>query len=397
MKRRSFFAKSSLLALGSAGLSKIAMAADDSAASKAESGLNPVVMAPRHDGCEILWAVDSRSKGHVEYGLTEKLGSVARNDGWGLRPAGDKVIKVRIDDLEPGKTYFYRVVTESFNTKKPNTRKGGLHTFTTLDPAKDSCSFSVWNDTHKHVDTIKKLGEVTPKSDFLIWNGDVCNDWHTEEDIADTVLNANASGVMMTEKHPLFLVRGNHDIRGAEAAKLEEYCAMPDGKPWYAFRQGPVAVICMDTGEDKDDDNPYLFGRVACEPMRQEQAEWLEKVIERPEMKSAPYRIVFCHIPLRWTNETEKRSYDSNSKRSRDLWHPGLVKWGAQTLISGHMHRTALIQPTKEFPYAQMVGGGPKLNQATLITGQTDANHLVIQCKKLNGDLVSELKLKPLA
>ena len=382
--------------MGAASISKAAEQAKDGGSTVDEMGF-PVTMAPRHDGCEIIWAVNAGGKplkGYIEYGETEKLGETMKNDGWGLRPSGDKVIKVRLEGLKPGTKYCYRTVTESYDTKKPEVKKSGVRTFTTLDPAAGKCKFSVWNDTHKHYDTVKKLEEMTTAGDFLFLNGDICNDWHTEEDIPETLLENG--GIEMSAKHPLFFVRGNHDIRGAYAGKMEEYCAMPEDKPWYAFRQGPVAFICMDTGEDKPDDHPYLFGRVACEPMRKEQAEWLAKVIEQPEMKNAPYRVLFCHIPLRWTNETEKRSYDSHSKRSRDLWHDSLVKWKAQVVVSGHMHRTALIDPTDDFPYAQLVGGGPKMDSATVITGEADEKEFTLKCTKLDKSLAHELKLKPL-
>ena len=397
ISRRNFFTKSSLgsLALIAGASSSNAKNKDSATDTKSQFSTSfPVVMAPRHDGCEIIWSVTKLSKGHIEYGTTKELGSKASNDGWGLRPAGDKVIKIRIDGLKPGTKYFYKAVTESFDTKNPNPKDSAVYSFRTLDPKSDNCSFSVWNDTHKHKDTLDKLSDITKPCDFLLWNGDICNDWHNEQDVINTLLKP-ADGLTMSINHPLFLVRGNHDIRGAYATKLQEYCAMPEGKPWYAFKQGPVAAICLDTGEDKSDDNPYLFGRVACEPMRQEQAEWLAKIIETPEFKDAPYRVVFCHIPLRWTNETAERSYDSYSGRSRDLWHDSFVKWGAQTIISGHMHQDALIQSNAEFPYAQLVGGGPKMNSATLIEGKADKDKLHITCKNLEGKTLHELSLKP--
>ena len=88
---------------------------------------------------------------------------------------------------------------------------------------------------------------------------------------------------------------------------------------WFVFGSAPVAFICMDTGEDKDDDISNLVGRVVCEPMLQAQAEWLEKVIEQAEIENAPYKAVFCHIPLRGDNETVKHSYAHHSQHSREF------------------------------------------------------------------------------
>ncbi len=357
---------------------------------------HPVTMAPRIDGMDIVWRINGLAKGYVEFGLDKNLGQIARNDGWGLIPAGTELIKVRLNQLQPGTTYHYRTVTESFDTKTPGTERGELRTFRTLSATAEHTTFSVWNDTHKHNDTIAKLAALTPPSDFLIWNGDISNDWNKDGELAESILTPGA-GVDFTAQSPLLALRGNHDLRGTLAYQFEETVATPDGKPWCAFRSGPVAVICMDTGEDKPDDHPYLFGRAACEPMRREQAAWLEQVIERPEIKSAPYRLMFCHIPLRWTHEDAKTSYDHFSKRSRNLWHHSLVKWGAQLVISGHTHRDAYLEANKDFPYAQLVGGGPKMPQARLITGSADPKGLTITMTNMDSQQTRNLSFKPLS
>ncbi len=393
MNRRQFVQSTSALVAGLAASAK-SIAADEPAAEE-KPPIIPVVMAPRKDGVEIIWRVGSYKKGHVEYGETEELGSVQRNNGWGLRPAGDMAIRVKLDGLKPGTKYFYRIVTESFSPKSPKTSKGEIRSFKTLDPDQKETSFTVWNDTHQQAETLKKLTEITPASDFLLWNGDICNDWRSEKEIVETLLAPE--GLDFTKDSPLCMVRGNHDLRGSVAAQLQDYAAMPEDKPWFAFRSGPIAVICMDTGEDKPDDHPYLFGRVACEPMREEQAEWLAEIIEKPEFKDAPFRLVFCHIPLRWTDESTDKGYDHFSKRSRDLWHESLVKWGTQAIISGHTHRPTLIPANKDFPYAQLVGGGPKLSQATLIQGTAKGNKLSLISKDLEGNTKHEISFKGLS
>ncbi|MGB0775076.1 MAG: metallophosphoesterase [Akkermansiaceae bacterium] len=394
MERRTF------IQLATAGSAVAAAGQSIAAEGKEDTQLaigHPAVMAPRSDGMEIVWRVSGLAKGYVEFGETKDLGQVARGDDWGLRPAGKEVIRVQINNLKPGTTYHYRAVTESFDRKELNQHIGNTRTFRTLDPAKDGTKFSVWNDTHKQDATIGKLAEMTPASDFLLWNGDISNDWYKEGDVAESIITPGDVGkVDFTKNHPLVFLRGNHDLRGNLAYQVEDHVATPSGKPWCAFRSGPVAVICMDTGEDKPDDHPYLFGRVACEPMRKKQAEWLEKAIAQPGIKDAPYRLVFCHIPLRWTDEKTNHSYDHFSKRSRILWHDSLVKWGAQMVISGHTHRDAHIPASKEFPYAQLVSGGPKTAQARLITGNATAKNLTITMQDLSGKTTRNIKLSPL-
>jgi len=391
MERRSFL---QISAAGSLIGSTAARTDDPTTPAPSKVGL-PVAMAPRHDGIEIIWRTTELARGYVEFGPTPELGSIKRDDGWGLRPSGGESIRVRLDDLKPGTTYHYRAITESMDKKAPTRIVSDVRSFRTLDPKNSATRFAVWNDTHKHDDTIKKLADLTPESDFLLWNGDICNDWYRAGEVADTILQPGG-GVDHSAGHPLLLVRGNHDVRGTLAHQVEQHAPMPEGKPWFALRSGPVAAICLDTGEDKPDDHPYLFGRAASEPMRQAQAEWLEQIISRPEFRDAPYRIVFCHIPLRWTDETTDHGYDWYSKRSRDLWHDSLVKWGAQMVISGHTHREAHIQSSADFPYQQLVGGGPKMTQARLITGAADAESLILEVRDMDAKVTRSITLKPM-
>jgi predicted phosphodiesterase len=259
----------------------------------------------------------------------------------------------------------------------------------------------VWNDTHKNEETIKRLHAESPGGDFLLWNGDLCNDWHQEDWLVPTLLYP--AGQNVSSKRPLMVVWGNHDVRGKWAYRMPEMIATPNGRPYYAFRSGPVAVICLHTGEDKPDDHPSFGGRVAFEKLRTEQAKWLKEVTAQPEFRDAPYRVVFCHIPLRWKKERilaqadyDSGSYDSYSKMSRDEWHDALVDWKAQIVISGHMHQTAHLPGNEDFPYAQLVGGGPKPNQATWIEGKADEKALTLTMKNLEGKEVEKVSFAPL-
>lgn len=396
MHRRTFFRQSALgtAAWVTASTDLPAQAAHETASLSLVSS-PPVVMAPRADGAEILWAVPSLSRGWVEYGPTPELGQRAGSTPWGFVPQSHTVLRVRLAGLQPGTPYYFRCVTERQDDAKP-VHHSTVRTFRTLNPHAPSTTFTVWNDTHQHNETIRALAEATPASDFLLWNGDTCNDWKSPDLFTPTVLSP-AEGVELTAKAPLFLVRGNHDVRGPWAFQLPDYTAMPHGRPYYSFRTGPVAVICLDTGEDKPDAHEYLYGRAAFEPLRREQAAWLEQEIAKPEFASAPYRLVFCHIPLRWIDEVKDIGFDMFSKRSRDLWHDALVRWRTQVIVSGHTHQQAWLPPTDEFPYAQITGGGPQLNRATLITGHADAKSLRLTVRRIVDGQEEVREFAPLA
>ncbi len=388
MKRRSFIATSVGTAIGGAGLTaSTAAAADSDAAGDRLMSTPAMVMAPRTDGAEIIWAVSRLARGRVEWKTAgSTVVHAASADDFGFVPQSSRVMRVRLAGLPPGTDHEWRVVVDAIDGD-PETVETPWKSFRTLDPAAAEAVFCVWNDTHENHDTIRKLHELTPKADFLIWNGDICNDWHQEDWLVPTLLAP--AGTDISDGHPLLVTLGNHDVRGKFAFRVAEHIAMPDGRPYFAFRQGPVAVIGLNTGEDKPDDHPSFRGRVASQRHREEQAAWLREITKHPEIANAPHKVVFCHIPLRWTQEIEEvdyagGGYDRFSRFSRDLWHDALVDWGAQIVISGHTHRPASIPASEAFPYAQMTGGGPRENQACWIEGRANADGLVITMHRMD-------------
>lgn len=355
------------------------------------------LMAPRTDGFEAVWAVSRLSKGQIEWETEDGKKGVAGCDSFGMVPQSYEVLRVRLTGFAAGTKG--RVRSRTVAVDDDETVLSDWKTFRLLDPAADSTRFVVWNDTHVQNETIRQLHEKTPSADFLLWNGDTCNDWTKHELLIPTLLHPGECDI--TTGRPLFLTWGNHDVRGAHAFEVAATIATPEGRPFYAFRSGPVAAICLHTGEDKPDDHPSFRGRVAFDALRAEQTRWLGEIIQRPEFRDAPYRVVFCHIPLRWIEEREpdyaNKGFDHFSGRSRAAWHQHLVAWKCQVIISGHTHKSAWIPANSEFPYAQLVGGGPKPAQATWIEGRADGQELRLAARDLAGNPVADVAFKPIA
>ena len=369
--------------------------AKETAGSLIRTPLN--LMAPRHDGVIAVWAVSVLCRGWVEWRESGGAGASGRSamDEAGFVPQSDEIFKVDVP-LKPGAEYEVRAVVESVADGRKE--ESAWKKFKPLQPEAKSTRFVVWNDTHEHNDTIAKLDEVTAGGDFFVWNGDTCNDWKTEDILIPTLLHP--AGRDITKGRPMILVPGNHDVRGEFGFRVPSMIGMTDDKPYCAFRSGPVAVICLHTGEDKPDNHPSFKGRVAFDQLRKVQTAWLAEVIERPDIKNAPYRVVFCHIPLRWIDEPEtvdyeNKGFDRYSKRSRDAWHDLLVKWKAQVLISGHTHNAQYLPASEKFPYAQMVSGGPKLEVARWIEGTADTSGLKLVMRDLAGTVTHEAKFAP--
>lgn len=353
-----------------------------------------VLQAPRPDGVEAVWGVRERSLGRIEWEGPDGTRGIATSDTHGFVPQGTSCLRVRIAGWVAGRTYRLRPITVAADGEA-RTEVGDWRTLRTLDPSAASTRFSVWNDTHENRQTLERLDEVTPPSDFLIWNGDTCNDWHREGDLVPILLHPG--GRDFTRQRPLHVVWGNHDVRGPWAFRMPDVVASPNGRPFHAFRSGPVAALCLHTGEDKPDDHPSFRGRVAFDALRKEQALWIHEIVRRPEMASAPYRLVFCHIPLRWIDEREQdyaaTGFDRHSGRSRAAWHDALVRWGVQAIVSGHTHRAAWLPPTGDFPYGQLIGGGPQPASATWIEGVGNAHELRLTVRNLAGTTLHDVTL----
>ena len=354
-----------------------------------------VFQAPRDHGLDLVWGVSELCRGFVEWESLDGGRGSARVDAFGFVPQSNRALRIRVDGLKAGTSYRFRSVTVA--TKDGREEVSAWKPFRTLDPGASTTRFVAWNDTHVNDATIQQLDRVTPTADFLVWNGDTCNDWTKDELLVPTLLNPGQRDV--TLGRPMFLTWGNHDVRGPWAFRVPELVATPTGRPFHAFRSGPVAVICLHTGEDKPDDHPSFGGRVAFDALRREQAEWLSEVIRRPDLASAPYRVVFCHIPLRWRDESvqdySKTGFDRHSGRSRAAWHDALVRWKTQIVISGHTHNTGWFPGNNEFPYGQLVGGGPQPTGATWLEGQADAKQLRLTLRKLDDKVVHDLTFAP--
>ena len=72
------------------------------------------------------------------------------------------------------------------------------------------------------------------------------------------------------------------------------------------------------------------------------------------------------------------------------------MAWGAQVIVSGHTHRAAWLPATTEWPYGQLIGGGPRLENATWLEGRADERALRLTLRTLTGKVLHEVVQAPL-
>lgn len=399
ISRRSFLTNSTLLAGGGALATTCALAQDTTATDTPEFRqlCAPVLTNPAPDAITILWATSGPATGWVEYGETPELGQRAIHSENGLLPFDERCFKVRLHGLKPGTRYHYRVKSvrvdfkNAYKIVREEEVSSEVLSFVTPNPAADTARFTVWNDTHENAETISALQKAHEShlGDFLLWNGDQTNDIYSEEKMVGQFFSP--AGLSFANRVPFYYVRGNHDVRGPAARHLDRFTDVPEGRYFYSFRQGPLAALVLDTGEDKPDTHPVYGGLNDFAAFRSAQAEWLAREIERPEFRNAPFRILFCHIPLWWKDEARPGNFCMDG---RQKWHDLLVKASIQLVISGHTHETAWLPADASRPYGQIIGGGPKPAAATYMRGEVTRDHFKLTLHKLDGSVLHEVNLK---
>ena len=389
--------------------------AQDTASENQSLFRTPVFLQiPSETSIGAVWGVNGPAAGFVEYSVKEDMTGAKRVYACvpPLRSIDDKVLSVRIRGLEPNTKYYYRAGTmlvdypNAYRVKVGEPEFSPVRSFTTMGE-KASSSFAVINDTHSEIETVKaidkRLKELRPA--VVVWNGDTVHQLRSEDEALDNLLYPGSCAP--AENYAFLFVPGNHDFRGSWVRNLDKVLIRrdpeeKDSRYWalgrnFAVRQGDFALIGMDTGEDKVDAHPAFKGLAEFEPYRELQTQWLKDALERPEIKSAPFILVFCHIPLFSSNPNASRgdSLDGAAswhKPCADMWSPLFKQYGIQAVITAHNHRFRYDEPTEDRPWAHFVGGGrtlnPKSDTAIVFVGTVEDGKMVLRVHRVSDGTV---------
>lgn len=384
----------------------------------------PVLQCPAPDSMGIAWAVDGLANGAVEFSDNPQLqnAKTVRCGGFGMTSFDDQALQVRLVGLKPGTRYWYRTITtpiavykSAYTIQLGEPEVGNVHSFVTPGESVPA-RFCVMNDTHENW---KQFGPIV--EDILafgpaltVWNGDATNTTEEKSRAVETFLAPPIARKDYAADIPILFTNGNHDFRGKWIRHLDEVmmARLPSersSRDWdlkrnFAFRLGDVAMIGLDTGEDKPDWHPKWMGLANFSPYRAAQAVWLKDELARPEIANAPYIVVFCHIPL-FDSDPDANPGDRFEnwadwqKECADLWGPLFAEAGVQVVVAAHKHHYRYDPATATRPWAQVVGGGPGKNPwnfPTVIRGETTGGELKLTVKNiLTGQVVGTHAFKP--
>lgn len=432
MKRRDFIRNTALMA-GAASIGQRAFAANREEPKptveqpKAEGQL--IVSAPMlqnyaETSMGVAFAVSDLANGYVIYGQQPDLsdGKKVKCGGYRTTDISDRVIQVRLTNLQPNTTYYYKIGADrihyggGYDMKiLGNEEDPRIYRFTTAG-SEAPAHFCVINDTHVKWEpfglAINKIATLAPQC--VIWNGDASNVEETIEAQTRIFLKPEIERADYAAETPYLFCPGNHDSRGMANRHLEKVWMyrQPEeraSRDWdlgrnFAVRMGEVALIGLDTAEDKLDTNPLFAGLFNSTAYREAQVAWLNDALQRTEIASAPYLVAFCHIPLFESNPRynpgDVAPADKDPQYTHDfamwqrtcaqLWTPLLAQAGCQLIITAHQHCYRYDAPTPDRTWAQIVGGGPEMGFSGSGENRRERPELfptVIEGKVVNGKL----------
>jgi len=300
---------------------------------------------------------------------------------------------VRLQDLEPGKKYRYRIYSQEVIEEKASDVLYGKiaasqifrskpFLFQTLDKNKTSFSFLTVNDIHEKNDLLKSLlGNIRKENvDFVFYNGDMVNNMQTPEKILNGFLNLSIE--MFASELPFYIARGNHETRGLTAGKFMDYFPTTTGKPYFTLEHGNAFFIVLDGGEDKPDSDIEYGGLAAYDQYRIEEQQWLKKVVQCEAFKAAKHKIVILHIPPGSENSWHGPLHIT------ELFVPVLNGTGVDLMLCGHIHR--------HMYYKDGTGGTdfPVLINAYKNKARVDVSDEGLVVKSLNEENKPEFEIK---
>ena len=419
MDRRDFL-KGAAAAAVTVGTSDLSSAADHLSSLSEDGEPKPLLAsAPMlqnfaETSVGVAFAVNDLANGYVLIGKSPDLSDARKVlcGGYRLADIDDRVIQVRITGLKPATKYWYRIGADrihyggGYDMKVlGNEEDPGTYFFTTAGAAL-SGGFCVINDTHVRWNAIgpelDKIADLAPSC--VIWNGDASNTEETLENLVSIYLDHPLERKDYAACTPYLFCPGNHDSRGWANRHLERVWMFrqPEERSprdWdlgrhFAVRLGDMALVGLDTAEDKLDTNPRFAGLFKSAGYREAQTVWLRDALARPEIASAPFLVAFCHIPLFDDDPTHNPGdvapADYDPKYSSDfaywqrtcarMWGPLLHEAHCQVLVSAHMHQYRFDAPAPDRCWAQIVGGGNSMQAGngfpTVIEGKVSGGKL---------------------
>ena len=351
--------------------------------------MKPYLQNPVGNGITVMWETTVPAYCWVEYGTDTTQLKRARTIVDGQVVCNNYLHKIRIDGLQPGQKYYYRVCSQeillyqAYKKVFGNTAQSAFSEFTL--PATDTDSFTavVFNDLHQHTQTFRALCQQIKNVnyDFVVFNGD-CVDDPVDHNQATSFISELTEGVC-GDRIPTFFMRGNHEIRNAYSIGLRDHYDYVGDRTYGSFNWGDTRIVMLDCGEDKPDDHWVYYGLNDFTQLRNEQVDFLKKDFSSKEFKKAGKRVLIHHIPL----------YGNDGKNlCANLWTKLLEKAPFNISLNAHTHKYA-YHPKGELGnnYPVIIGGGYKMDGTTVMILEKKKDELRVKVLNAKGKILLDI------
>ncbi len=267
----------------------------------------------------VLWRTADPATTRLEYGLAQ-LDADEPNLDQATELDGTRTMhEVRLQGLEPGSVYLYRVVS-TFSSG--DVYQSEVYTFETApnDP-NTPIAFAVFSDTQ---DNPKVWGHIAEQAwrerpDFAIHAGDIVG---TGSDDRHWTHDFLAPGQKFMARFPIYTALGNHE---GDAENYYRYMANPEPEYFYKMDYGNARFFFIDTNREVTEDSPQYY--------------WLESQLST---STARWNFVVHHHPVYSSDETDYGDAyiglhyqgDLDIRHMRKLYE----KFGVDVVFYGHIH-----------------------------------------------------------
>ncbi len=346
----------------------------------------PYLQNPTGNGMTISWLTNVPVHSWVEYGTDGKLDQTLQLYVDGQMLCNNYHHKFRLENLEPGKTYSYRVhsreiaVYEAYRKEFGETAVSETYTFRLPSAQDTDFTAIIFNDLHQRRELVDKFSELIKDIDydFVILNGDVIDDPRDEAQAVASMSYMNEH--FGAETVPVFYIRGNHEIRNAYSIGLRDLLDYVGDKTYGSFNWGDTRMVMLDCGEDKEDGHWVYYGLNDFTGLRNDQADFLKEELNSDAFKKAEKRVLIHHIPIYGQREGS--------------YNPSLEAWGTilkdapfDVALNGHTHRFAhhpKHSVGNNFPV--VVGGGNNPQSATMMVLKKAGKKMTLKVLDVAGE-----------
>lgn len=307
--------------------------------------VEPYLQSATRTTMTVMWETESPATAVVEYGPTfpPKLG--AKFD----KP--ETVGEVKLDNLEPGTKYFYRVVCTDPEGRKLESKPSTLMTAPGID---DAWSFTAIGDTQRNPVVTAKIAKLMweKRPNFVVHCGDVVDDgaakWQWTGDLFKPCNE-------LFGRVAVFPCIGNHEKNHEHYYR---YFSLPKPEYYYSFKYGNAEFFVLDTNTRRD------------LTAKGEQYQWLDKALAASEAK---WKFCFHHHPPYSSDDNDFGDTWKGPTTSGDVRVRAFVtlyeKHGVDVVFTGHVHVYERTWPIKAgkveqkggVVYVTTGGGGGRL------------------------------------